>query len=241
MLENSLRAKLIIMSLISSLPRACFSRRGSVCIRAVRSVSTAPTNRSEGSIGDAFASLSKNNIELPARFIQLKKELAGQNGEAIVDSWHRLLNHLETETLPRVRELASATVPEVEFSSIKRNGGKLPKESEKRLRQSGSIIIRGIVSEQQALDWKQSVRDYVKANPSTKGFPAEDIQVYELYWSKAQLEARAHKNMLLAQTALNSVWQKTPEDKVVLAEPIEYCDRLRMRTVRRNIFPFWPL
>ncbi|KAF5013125.1 hypothetical protein FDECE_845 [Fusarium decemcellulare] len=197
-------------------------------------------NRSEGSIGDAFASLSKNEIELPPRFAELKRQLIGQNGDAVLDSWVRLLNHIEKETLPSIKEISHSIIPEVEFSAIVKNGGQLPEKSKALLKERGTIVVRGLVSEKQALDWKQSVRDYIKKNPSTKGFPAHDIQVYELYWSKAQLEARAHENMLLAQTALNLVWDKTTEDRVVFSEPVAYCDRLRMRTPGDKSFNLGP-
>ncbi|WAO96089.1 Hypothetical protein NCS54_01375100 [Fusarium falciforme] len=180
--------------------------------------SVAPGNRSEGSIGDAFTSLSKNEIELPHRFGQLKNQLIGDSGRAILDSWVRLLQHVEKETIPSVNELSSSIIPEVEFSSIVENGGQLPDKSKALLKERGTIVIRGLVSEKQALDWKQSVRGYISKNPSTKGFPTDDIQVYELYWSKAQLEARAHQNMLLAQAALNCVWSKADQDKAVLSE-----------------------
>ncbi|CAH0035518.1 unnamed protein product [Clonostachys rhizophaga] len=197
-------------------------------------------NRSEGSIGDAFASLSTNNFELPPRFGSLKQQLVGQNGEAILDSWLRLLKHLDEETIPSVNELSHSIIPEVDFSSIVQNGGQLPEKPKALLKDCGTIVIRGLVSERQALGWKQSVREYVKKNPSTKGFPANDRQVYEIYWSKAQLEARAHQNMLLAQTALNLVWDKQEHDKVVLSEAVAYCDRLRMRMPGDKSFNLGP-
>lgn len=161
----------------------------------------------------------------------MKRDLVGRNGEAIFDSWHRLLKRIERETIPKVNDLSHSIIPEVEFPSIVENGGHLPENAKRLLKERGTIIVQGLVSEKQALDWKQSVRNYIKKNPATKGFPAHNIQVYELYWSKAQLEARAHMNMLEAQRALNLVWSKEPEDGVVLSEPIAYCDRLRMRTV----------
>jgi hypothetical protein len=192
------------------------------------------SNRGEGSIGDAFASLSKNQKELPPRFSELKREILGAHGDAILTSWDRLLKHLGEQTIPRVKELGPQSVPEVDFAAIIDNKGDLPDEKRILLERCGTIVIRGLFSEEQALGWKQSVRDYVKANPSTRGFPAGDIQVYELYWSKAQLEARSHDNMLLVQSALNRVWKKKPEDKVVLTESASYCDRLRMRMVRQG-------
>lgn len=191
------------------------------------------SNRGEGSIGDAFASLSKSQKELPPRFSDLKREIIGVHGDAILASWMRLLKHLGEQTIPGVEELGPQSVPEVDFATIVENKGDLPDEKRILLERCGTIVIRGLFSEEQALSWKQSVRDYVKANPATRGFPADDIQVYELYWSKAQLEARSHDNMLLVQSALNRVWKKKPEDKVVLTESASYCDRLRMRMVRQ--------
>lgn len=58
------------------------------------------------------------------------------------------------------------------------------------IKRRGTVILKGVVPVQKALNWKQSIREYVSANPQTKGFPQHDPQVFELYWSKAQLEAR---------------------------------------------------
>lgn len=138
----------------------------------------------------------------------------------------------------KIGDLNSSVIPEVEFADIVQNDGRLPKDIEHELRKCGTIIVRGLVDEKQALDWKQQIRDYVQANPQTKGFPAGNIQVYELYWSKAQLEARSHANMLLTQIVLNRVWTAKPQDPVDLEIPLTYCDRLRMRTVCNLLISF---
>lgn len=75
------------------------------------------------------------------------------------------------------------------------------------------------------------MRGYIAANPQTKGYPKDDIQVYEIYWSKAQLAARSHENMLMVQRALNRVWHGQEGDVVDLEEPVSYVDRVRIRTV----------
>ena len=59
------------------------------------------------------------------------------------------------------------------------------------IKKRGTVIVRGVIPPEVALGYKQSVRDYVTANPHTKGFPEGDPQVFELYWSKAQLAARS--------------------------------------------------
>jgi Protein of unknown function (DUF1479) len=190
----------------------------------------ATNNRSQGSssIASAFASLSNGSAELPARFSTLKRELIQGNEDAVLAGWNRLL---ERVSLARLQNFKSSIVPEVEFEDIVANDGNIPKNVIERLRTCGTVIIKGLVDEEQALRWKEQIRDYVKMNPQTKGFPAHNIQVYELYWSKAQLEARAHENMLLTQVALNRVWHAKLEDPVNLDVPVTYCDRLRMRTV----------
>jgi hypothetical protein len=98
-------------------------------------------NRTAGSIGDAFASLSIYNIELPARFSELKRDLVERNGETTLDSWHRLLKHIERETTPKVNELSHSIIPEVEFRSIVKNRGHLPKNAKRLLKERGRIIV----------------------------------------------------------------------------------------------------
>lgn len=91
------------------------------------------------------------------------------------------------------------------------------------LKKRGAVIVKGVVEKEVALGWKQAIRDYVKLNPQTKGkvinklpnravsvlegccsdffslnlgFPEENPQVYELYWSKAQLAARGEFSII---------------------------------------------
>lgn len=186
------------------------------------------TNRAEGSIANAFASMSDHSQELPSRFLVLKREIIQNNGPAILDGWNRLLKRLAPEKLAT---WDPEMIPEVQFSDIQANNGELPNYARDALRVVGTIIVRGIVPVEETLGWKQRIRDYIKLNPSTKGFPTNDPQVYELYWSKPQLEARAHHNMLTTQSALNKIWSSSPEDHVDMGVPISYCDRLRIRTV----------
>lgn len=189
----------------------------------------ATNNRAEGasSIASAFASLSNGSTELPPRFVSLKRELISDN-DAILAGWGRLLERI---SLKKLQNLDTSMIPEVEFRDIVGNNGKIPKDIVKNIRECGTVVIRGLVDEAQATKWKEQIQDYLNENPQTKGFPANDIQVYELYWSKAQLEARAYENMLMAQVALNRIWSAKAEDPVDLEIPLTYCDRVRMRKV----------
>ena len=62
------------------------------------------------------------------------------------------------------------------------------------------------------------------------GFPSEKPAVYELYWSRSQILARAHPNILKTQAFLMSHWHSADRSALVsTAHPTSYADRLRIR------------
>lgn len=63
------------------------------------------------------------------------------------------------------------------------------------------------------------------------GFPADNPQVIELYWSSPQLRARTHPSILKVQIALmTSLWRTSNSDSPIsLRTPLSYADRLRIR------------
>jgi hypothetical protein len=63
---------------------------------------------------------------------------------------------------------------------------------------------------------------------SQAGFPADNIQVFELYNTRSQIRARTHPNILETQRALLSLWHDGSSE-VRLDTPISYFDRLRIR------------
>ena len=61
-------------------------------------------------------------------------------------------------------------------------------------------------------------------------FPADNPQVFELYWSRTQLLARGNPNLLKAHRFLMSYWHSiNPHIPLSTKHPISYADRLRMR------------
>lgn len=64
----------------------------------------------------------------------------------------------------------------------------------------------------------------------TLGFPANDPQIWELYWSPSQLRARSHPNTLATATWLNTTFFHTyNSDAISLSHQLSYADRLRIR------------
>jgi hypothetical protein len=184
--------------------------------------------RKEGDISSVFASLSGSEATpLPHRFADIKSNLIRGKESAIQASWSRLLKALRSE-IDNISSVGSDIIPSIDFSEIGNHSRVQPFSA--ALKKRGAAVIRGVVESEVALGWKEEIRSYIRANPATKAFPADNPAVYELYWSPGQVKARAHPNMLEAQRFLLSFWHsKDPAAAIDTKYPVSYADRLRMR------------
>ncbi|KAJ9100015.1 hypothetical protein QFC19_005833 [Naganishia cerealis] len=158
--------------------------------------------RAEGTIASVFASLSgEKAVPLPERFTELKRELLHSQDlqNAVSTAWIDLCQHLSKKT----REIAHAgnsIIPEIEYKDIVH--GVDPSVLEE-IKASGTLVVRGVVQEQKALEWLEAIKQYIALNPQVKGFPEDDKAVFEL--------------------------NSTSDDQVSFSVPLTYCDRLRIR------------
>ncbi|KAI4123466.1 MAG: hypothetical protein LQ341_007197 [Variospora aurantia] len=222
----------------------------------VRSVATTTTSTSTspkpaGDISSVFPSLSGTaSPPLPPRFADLKRRLIRGHEPRVQDSWRRLLVALQQQR-QEITALGSAIVPEINFWDL----SDVPKRTRFRdgLHKRGVAVIRGVVPENEALDWKELLRRYIRTNPSTKGFPPTNPAVYELYWSPSQILARAHPNILRVQKFLMSHWRATTSSSstrnndndivarlISTSHPLAYADRLRIRQPGDSSFALGP-
>ncbi|GME36780.1 uncharacterized protein LTHEOB_7594 [Neofusicoccum parvum] len=199
-------------------------------LHIARTAATAPAAapKREGDISDAFASLSgKEFTPLEPRYATLKQQLIAGREDAIRASWERLLKDLRTE-IPHIVETGSKVVPEVQYKDIV--DGTVSQEFVDEHRKRGVAIVRGVVDEKEARGYKEEIEEYVRKNPHTKAFPADNPQVFELYWSRPQMRARTHPHLLNTQRYLMSFWHsRNPHAPVSTRHPAAYADRLRIR------------
>jgi len=206
--------------------------RRPLTVNVIRSVttqsSTSSSPKAAGDISSVFPSLSGVVSEpLPARFADLKARLIHGHEDRVRASWERLLSDLQEET-EIIRALGPSVVPDIDFKDV--NNVEKRTAFRDALRKRGVAVVRGVVTEKEALDWKELVKRYVKTNPSTKGFPADKPAVYELYWSPSQILARAHPNLLKTQAFLMSHWHSAHKSAMISTNhPVSYADRLRIR------------
>ncbi|KAK7036527.1 hypothetical protein VNI00_011724 [Paramarasmius palmivorus] len=192
--------------------------------------------KKEGDISDVFSSLKDSvSNDLPPRFSQLKKDLWN---DTMSQSWKEILGELEVKT-EEIASLGPEAVPRVSYEEI-RTG--LSNEKLARVKDAGVVVVTGAVPREEALAWKKSIRDYAAANKErVRGFPADNIQVYEFYNTFAQTKARTHPAVLDTQRYLLSLWHKSdPNSEVDLSTPISYFDRLRIRLPGDTVFTLGP-
>ena len=110
-----------------------------------------------------------------------------------------------------------------------------------KLQRRGCAVIRGHFPREQALAWDAAIVDYVERNRFFETYrgPGDDFfgtvgskpEIYPIYWSPAQMQARQSERMARVQAFLNSRW-RYESDGVVWFEPDRDClypDRIRRR------------
>ncbi|KAJ7895767.1 hypothetical protein B0H13DRAFT_1885471 [Mycena leptocephala] len=104
---------------------------------------------------------------------------------------------------------------EAQIADIKRKGTVVIKDVVTMTRPGRGRLVLGIRQGQspcRRFDHARSFYCFYLLNP--QGFPEADKQFFHVYWTKAQIKARAHPNMLAASIWLNNLYHITAEQKV---------------------------
>ncbi|MCU5772866.1 DUF1479 domain-containing protein [Erwiniaceae bacterium BAC15a-03b] len=132
-------------------------------------------------------------------------------------------------------------VPQLEAEDIIQ--GRISDQQKQQIRQRGCCTVRGVFPRQRASQWNQQVGDYLQRNNFVERLKhaAEDNyfgdlqaakpQIYGIYWSAPQVEARQDARMNAVQVFLNSLWQSESHG-VQHFDPqrvVTYADRTRRR------------
>ena len=104
--------------------------------------------------------------------------------------------------------------PVIDYADVA--AGTVPPDQLAKLRQRGCLIVRGHFGRDQALGWDRDIIDYVESNRFFETYqgPADDFfgsvgskpEIYPIYWSPAQMQARQSDRMARVQAFLNAQW-----------------------------------
>jgi hypothetical protein len=157
---------------------------------------------------------------------------------------------IEARVRTRVDEIAAArsrqeTIwPIIDYADIA--AGRVPASELAKLRRRGCLVVRGQFPRERALAWDAGIVDYVDSNRFFENYrgPGDDFfgsvgskpEIYPIYWSPAQMQARQSDEMATVQGFLNHLWQYET-DGVRWFDPNRhslYPDRIRRRPAGTN-------
>jgi hypothetical protein len=172
------------------------------------------------------------NILYRMRIIETKRKLRAQ----IQDMPRRFAVmtarvEAQIEQIVRERAAGSSPVPQVEFDQLDR----VTEAQKDRIRQRGCLVIRNVFDDARVDAWTSDLSTYLETNDYLerlrKGGQADNPQIYGVYWSRAQMEARTDPAMARAQVFLNGLWRASSPDGPVFdpGQNLVYADRVRFR------------
>lgn len=97
------------------------------------------------------------------------------------------------------------------------------------------MILRNVVSEEQASAWEAQLKDYTQRHKSVGGYPVNNPQNWSLWWTPAQVQIRSHPRVLQAMDCVSQLWHVSDHTLPVdLASQVVYPDRFRIRYPSRE-------
>lgn len=173
--------------------------------------------------------------------VEMKRAMRAQIGD--VDGLFRqVCDKIEREiAAARAEEKANGSAwPEVSYEDLA--AGKVSAQQIAHIKRRGCLVVRQTFTRDHALAMDQSMLDYLDENhfdevyrgPGDNFFgslEASRPEIYPIYWSKAQMEARQSQQMATTQTFLNRLWtfQHPTGDRFNPEVNIIYPDRIRRR------------
>ncbi len=173
--------------------------------------------------------------------IRAKIEASGRTVGAVIAEIEAFLE-TEIADIEAARERGDEVWPVVDYADIE--AGRVSAETLALVKRRGCVVVRGHFDRDQAEKWDDDIVDYVESNQFFENYagPADDFfgtlsaeaskpEIYPVYWSSTQMEARQHPRMAAVQSFLNSQWIAESEGRSWFEPDVDslYPDRIRRR------------
>ncbi|HMG49404.1 MAG TPA: YbiU family protein [Inquilinus sp.] len=187
-------------------------------------------------------------IDDAAQIRAVKQELRSAIGD-VAGVWRRLQDAVrrEADAIRDADARGQPTIPVVRFADIVEN--RVPAAQVAEIHRRGAALIRGTVDRDQIARWNDAVAGYIDSNGYAAqkddgnlqtyfgGLSAKTPQIFAIYWSRPQVEARQHPNMAAARRFLNRLWRFADTGDEATAgklffdpdREVAYADRVRRR------------
>jgi hypothetical protein len=144
-------------------------------------------------------------------------------------------------TIVKERETGEPVIPIVHYSDV--SAGGVPPELIAKIRDRGACVVRRTFAPEQAEAWDKEIAQYVDENglDAKLANAAEDKyfgtlasakpQIYGIYWSRPQVQARQAESLTQVRIFLNKLWKAESEGQRHFNpdETPAYADRIRRR------------
>ena len=187
--------------------------------------------------------------DLPDAVRRIKAALRARiaaSGRTVGEVFAVVERRIEAEVgeITAIRDRGETVWPVIDYADIE--AGTVPATARALLRRRGCLVVRGHFDREQALRWDRDIMDYVEGNRFFENYrgPGDDFfgsvgsrpEIYPIYWSPAQTQARRSDRMARVQAFLNQQW-KHESDGVRWFDPGRdsmYPDRIRRRPPGAN-------
>ena len=145
------------------------------------------------------------------------------------------------DVIVKERESGQAVIPIVQYADVA--SGAVSPQLLAKIKDRGACVIRGTFDQAQAKAWDNEIAAYVEENglDAKLANAAEDKyfgtlasakpQIYGIYWSRPQVQARQSESLTRVRVFLNKLWQAESEGQRHF-DPNQvpvYADRIRRR------------
>lgn len=185
-------------------------------------------------------SLAIENV--PNAIRQAKAELHKKNGvlgQTYADMTASI--QAEVDEIKALKAQGKSIIPELDYQSVIHN--QVSEEQKALIRKRGCVVIRNTFPRAQAEEWSERIGEYLISNgyydTPDKGIDKyfsslqnAKPQIFSVYWSKPQMEARQSENLAQARRFLNRLWNYQNEAGDSIFDPDREClyaDRTRRR------------
>jgi hypothetical protein len=182
--------------------------------------------------------------DLPHAIRQIKAAITARieaSGRSVQEVFNVVEQRISAEVanIQAAKDRGETVWPVIDYADIA--AGTVPPEALEQLRRRGCLVVRGHFEREQALGWDRDVVDYVENNRFFENYrgPGDNFfgsvgskpEIYPVYWSPSQMQARQSDRMATVQAFLNRQWT-SESDGVQWFDPERdslYPDRIRRR------------
>ena len=180
--------------------------------------------------------------DMPAAIRSVKRQLRQS-----LPSYREVFEEVDAEIRRKVdvivgqRQRGESVIPEIQYADIA--AGHVSESAIAAIKDRGACVVRGVFSPERVGAWDNEIAQYVQRNrlDDKLAHRAEDKffgtlssskpQIYGIYWSGPQVEARQSLELTQTRVFLNRLWKWESEGRIHFDPervPV-YADRLRRR------------